>query len=398
MSSIGLSITVGHSNADIIGIDNKAIQAAVDYVRSLGGGVVEILPGRYLMHDSLHLRSGVVVRGHGSDTVLAKSNGVSSKLVLDGDYGEEQITVADPEKFHPGMGVSIKDRRASGCWQTTVATITGRSGSTFSINRPMVIDYLVSSDAEVTNTFPVISGKDVQNAGIEAPRVEGQKQDNAPLSGCRGGGIYLYRASDVSIRSCTVENFNGDGISYQKCDDITIEDCFVTGNTNFGLHPGSGSKRPTIRRCRVTHNGVIGLFVCWRVKNGVFEDNVFNHNGVSGVSIGHKDTDNLIRNNDISGNGVHGVYFREELEPMAAHRNLVEGNTICDNGNGEEGYGIKIDSELYGVVIRNNKIGSDTPGSTQQRYGVYKAVKVGEVQVADNDLRGNSVGDIYPHR
>ncbi|MBM3882501.1 MAG: hypothetical protein FJ387_22715 [Verrucomicrobia bacterium] len=40
-----VSITVGLRDAEIIGNDNRALQAAVDYVGSLGGGVVEVGPG-----------------------------------------------------------------------------------------------------------------------------------------------------------------------------------------------------------------------------------------------------------------------------------------------------------------------------------------------------------------
>ncbi|MFT5405302.1 MAG: hypothetical protein ACI9DF_004149, partial [Verrucomicrobiales bacterium] len=46
------AISVGHANADIIGTDNRALQAAVDYIAGLGGGIVNILPGTYLMNDS----------------------------------------------------------------------------------------------------------------------------------------------------------------------------------------------------------------------------------------------------------------------------------------------------------------------------------------------------------
>ena len=56
-------ITVGVRDADIIGSDNRALQAAVDYVGNLGGGVVVIGPGEYQMRDSLHLRNRVTVRG-----------------------------------------------------------------------------------------------------------------------------------------------------------------------------------------------------------------------------------------------------------------------------------------------------------------------------------------------
>src|SRR5688572_24541527 len=99
-------ITVGVRDADIVGRDNRALQAAVDYVGSLGGGVVEIGPGEYLMRDSLHLRPQVTVRGTPQKTVLRKAKSVASPLTLDGDYGEEQFTVKHPDGFAVGDGVA----------------------------------------------------------------------------------------------------------------------------------------------------------------------------------------------------------------------------------------------------------------------------------------------------
>src|ERR1043166_9532440 len=48
------SITVGLAGSDIIGNDNRALQAAVDYIAGLGGGTVEIGEGAFQMYDSLH--------------------------------------------------------------------------------------------------------------------------------------------------------------------------------------------------------------------------------------------------------------------------------------------------------------------------------------------------------
>ena len=95
-------ITVGRSSADLIGSDNRVLQAAVDYLANLGGGDVEIGPGDYLMRDSLHLRSGVTVRGRGGDTRLCKAPAAVSPLALDGDFGEEQITLQDPQISRSG--------------------------------------------------------------------------------------------------------------------------------------------------------------------------------------------------------------------------------------------------------------------------------------------------------
>jgi len=82
-------ITVGQTNTDVPGTDNRALQAAVDYVAGLGGGIVEIGPGEYLMRDSLHLRPHVVVRGTPGNTILRKADAAESPLVIDGDFGEE---------------------------------------------------------------------------------------------------------------------------------------------------------------------------------------------------------------------------------------------------------------------------------------------------------------------
>ena len=44
-------ITVGHQDAALIGRDNRALQAAVDYIAALGGGTVEIVSVRQETRD-----------------------------------------------------------------------------------------------------------------------------------------------------------------------------------------------------------------------------------------------------------------------------------------------------------------------------------------------------------
>ena len=98
------TITVGRAGTDLIGADNRALQAAVDYVAGLGGGTVEIGEGEYLMRDSLHLRSNVTVRGRKGKTILRKADASASPLALDGDFGEQQVTVGEPAGFAVGAG------------------------------------------------------------------------------------------------------------------------------------------------------------------------------------------------------------------------------------------------------------------------------------------------------
>ncbi len=267
-----IRITVGVANADITGTDNRALQAAVEYVSSLGGGTVEIGPGRYTMHDSLHLRSHVNVTGAGEETILVKPAAAQSQLLLDGDFGEEQVTLQSPEGFEVGSGISVCDD-SSGGFHTVVGTILWREGDVFGIDKPMGGDYMVANNARAATAYPVVSGYHIEGVSVEGLTIEGNKERNPSLTGCRGAGIFLYRGHGTRILNCRVYDYAGDGISFQQSNTVSVEACHCRGNTHLGLHPGSGSGSPTIRYCTSEQNGRIGLFLCWRVKFGTFENN-----------------------------------------------------------------------------------------------------------------------------
>ncbi|MBP7051288.1 MAG: right-handed parallel beta-helix repeat-containing protein [Phycisphaerae bacterium] len=372
-------ITVGKSDADLIGTDNRVLQAAVDYVAGLGGGVVEIHEGEYLMRDSLHLRSNVTVRGGKGKTILRKAAGAVSALALDGDFGEEQITVRDPNGFAVGAGVAIWDKSAGG-FHTTVARIIGRTGNTFAISKPLMADCMVRNDAKAATVFPVVSAYDAEGVRIEDLVVDGNKQENIPLNGCCGAGIFLYRAFGTVISGCLVRNYNGDGISFQQSNDVTVLDCISEENAALGLHPGSGSQRPTIRHCTARRNGTDGLFLCWRVRHGLFEDNLLEENGQFGISIGHKDSDNLFRRNTSRLNKQNGLFFRDESVGMAPHRNRFEDNTIENNGGPE----VRIRGEVNDLTFVKNTI-RDT--REEPSVGILIEEKAGPVHLQDNTIR-----------
>jgi parallel beta-helix repeat protein len=379
-------VTVGRHSADIVGADNRALQAAVDYVAGLGGGTVEIGEGEYLMRDSLHLRSQVTVRGVKDKTILRKADSAISALALDGDFGEEQITVVDPEGFAVGQGVAIWDKNAGG-FHTTVARITGRSGNTFSIDKPLMADCMVSDGAKAATVFPVISGYDLEGARVESVVIDGNKSANVFLNGCRGAGIFLYRGFGTVIQDCVVRQFNGDGISFQQSNDVIVRGCVSEDNAELGLHPGSGSQRPIVENCVARRNGTDGLFLCWRVRHGTFAENVIEDNGRFGISIGHKDSDNLIRSNRVRSNHGDGIHFRNETVGMAGHRNRVEDNLIEDNGRQEEAAGIRVNGATKDLVFKGNIIRDTRPaGARKQTIGIRLGEKSGTVHLSENTI------------
>ncbi len=391
------TITVGLSDADLIGSDHRALQAAVDYIASLGGGTVEIGPGTYVMRDSLHLRPLVTVRGVPERTILRKADGIVSPLVLDGDFGEEQATVRNLDGFDVGCGVAIWDK-TSGGFHTTVARITGRTGNSFSIDKPLNADCMVNNGAMAATAFPVISGYDLDGCRLEGLTIEGNREHNPHLNGCRGAGIFLYRGFGTIIEDCTVRNFNGDGISFQQSNDVVVRNCRCEDNASLGFHPGSGSQRPLVEKCVARRNGEDGLFLCWRVRHGVFQDNVLEGNGRFGISIGHKDSDNLLLRNEVRLNEQAGVCFRNESAAMAGNRNRLEENVIEDNGVLKEAPGILVQGETRELTFSGNVI-RDTrkAGDRKQTVGVRIDERAGAITLEKNAIEAEtSVDDRRP--
>jgi hypothetical protein len=249
---------------------------------------------------------------------------------------------------------------------------------------------MVDSGAQAATVFPIVSGYFAEGVRVDGLIIEGNKDENVPLNGCRGGGIFLYRCPGAELEHCMVRNFNGDGISFQQCNDVTVSDCVSENNAGLGLHPGSGSQRPSIRKCVARNNGEDGLFLCWRVKQGIFEDNLFEGNHRFGISIGHKDTDNLLRNNHVRGNDEDGVFFRNESEGMAGHRNRLENNVIENNGRDHAVAGIRVRGETSDLCFTGNTV-RDTRPATQrkQNTGIWLEEKVGTVTLSANSLEAD---------
>lgn len=392
--SVRPSIRVGLRDADINGADNRALQAAVDYVAGLGGGTVEIGPGVYTMNDSLHLRSHVTVRGAPGKTILRKARAAVSPLAVDGDFGEEQVTLTKPAGFSPGQGIAVWDKNSGG-FHTTVGRITGQNGNVFAVSRPLNADCMVDGGAQAATVFPVVSGTDIEDALVEHLIIDGNKGENVALNGCRGAGIYLCRGFATTIRHCLVRDYHGDGIGFQQSNDVVVEDCISEGNTGLGFHPGSGSQRPIIRTSTARQNSEDGLFLCWRVKYGLFEKNTFEDNGRFGISIGHKDTDNLLRENQVRANREDGVFFRNETAGMAGHRNRVEDNIIENNGRKDTAAGIRVRGETKDLILRNNIIRDTRPAADRrQTVGIRLEEHAGAVTLENNRIEaGTQVDD-----
>jgi hypothetical protein len=380
-----LTVTVGPKKADLVGSTDRVIQAAIDLVCRMGGGTVRLLPGTYRLRNAIHLQSGLRLVGGGTDTILIKEPSVTSKLIEDSDWYDQEITLANARGFQLGDGVCLRARKQGGDEVVLKRTLVARSGPRFRLDRPLHKNLWLTGAATASTLFAILDGDSVSDVWIEELCLDGNKSSNANLDGNYAGCIFLQDCNRITIRKVTARNYNGDGISWQICHDVTVENCHSHDHTGLGLHPGSGSQRPTIRGNRIENND-IGLFFCWGVRSGLAEKNVITGNRSFGLSIGHRDTDNLIRDNDIGKSGKVGVLFRPERgKSFAPHRNRLEDNRISDSG-GESGIGIDVQGEVDGLVFHKNTLRETR--APAKRTGIRIGRGVGTVELKDNRMAG----------
>jgi hypothetical protein len=381
-----LRVTVGPKKADLVGADDRVIQAAVDYVSRYGGGTVQLLPGTYRLRNAVFLRSGLRLLGSGVESVLLKEPSRTVRLAEDSDWYDREVTLADGRGFRVGDGVCLRARNPhTRGFVVLKRTLVARSGNRFKLDRPLRENLWLMEDATLASLFPLLSGENVRDVLLEDLCLDGNRKNNANLDGNYAGCIFLQDSSRITVRKVTARHYNGDGISWQVCHDVRVESCHSHDHAGLGLHPGSGSQRPIIRGNHLERNE-IGLFFCWGVRAGLAEKNVVEDNRSCGISIGHRDTDNVIRGNEVRRSGKVGVLFRPERgKGFAPHRNRLENNTIVDSGP-TGGVAVDVQGEVEGLVLTGNVL-RETRGAGS-RVGIRVGARVGKLELGENTIEG----------
>lgn len=390
----GVSVTVGPGKADLVGSNEKVIQAAADYVAGWGGGTVHILPGTYHMRNSVSLRSGVRIVGSGADSVLLKEPEVKTKLAQDSESWQREVVLADPSGFQVGDGVCLQviDEWHHGAWFIQ-RSLVARDGNRFKLDRPLKSDdFTVKGKATIATLFPLFNVDGVTDVRIENIALDGNRARQESLYHNWGnilGGIWLNKSNRIRMRKVISRKSCADGISAQTCNDISIEECHCHDNVGFGIHSGTGSHRPIARNNRLENN-YIGFYFCWGVQHGLVENNLILNNSRFGVRLGEKDTDNVVRNNEIRDSGKVGVMFQkvDGGRAYSPDHNRIEKNRIVNSG-AENGIGIDIRGIANAIRIDGNEILETR--QPLKRIGVRIGPQVEQVQLADNRIKGFAV-------
>ena len=381
-------LTVGQTEGDLRGTDDKILQASIEYLHRLGGGTLRILPGVYDLQNALHLRPGITLQGSGERTVLRKADSVVTTLARDSDWFEYGVQVRDASGFVPGGGIMLRSKTGPGDWQYDVlrATITAIQGDTLFLDRLTLENFWIEKEATAATIFPILTAENVDDVQVSDLVLDGNRDGNEHINGNFAGAVFIQHCNRWRFENVTARRYNGDGFSFQVCDDIEFHNCRAIDNADLGFHPGSGSQRPVFRRCHAKGNR-LGLFFCWSVSDGLVDDCRLSENGQYGISIGHRDTDNLITNCTIERNGETGILFRKEAgEFRCGHRNRIENCLIRDNGGQKPGIGIDIQGRTRDITIRGTRLENTAGG--HQRTGIRIGREAQRVILEDNTFDG----------
>jgi len=374
-----LVLTVGQTEGDLQGKDDKVIQAGVEYLHRLSGGTLRILPGTYTLHNAVYLRPGIVLQGSGEGTVLRKADSVVTPLCRDSDWFEYGVQVSDANGFTPGGGLMLRSKSGPGDWQFDVlrATVTAVRGNVLFLDQLTKENFWLEKQATAGTIFPLLTAENVDDVEVKDIVLDGNRDKNEHINGNFAGAVFIQHCNRWRFTNVTARHYNGDGFSFQVCDDIQFQNCQALNNADLGFHPGSGAQRPVFRHCTSKGNN-LGLFFCWSVSDGLAEDCTLSENRQFGISIGHRDTDNTIRNCTIERNGEVGILFRDEGgEFRGGHRNRIEDCVIRDNGP----TGIDIRGRTQDVAVVNTKLGN-------QKTGIRIGKEAGQVTLQGNAFDG----------
>lgn len=382
-----LVLTVGQTEGDLQGRDDKTIQAGIEYLDRLGGGTLHILPGVYNLRNAVYLRPNITLRGSGERTVLRKADSVVTALVRDSDWFEYGVQVKDVKGFTLGGGVMLRSKKGAGDWQYDVlrATVTDIQGDVLYLDRLTKENFWVDKDATAATIFPILTAENVDNVVVRDIVLDGNRDNNEHINGNFAGAVFIQYCNGWRFENVISRNYNGDGFSFQVCDDIQFHNCKAINNADLGFHPGSGSQRPLFRNCVAQANSQ-GIFFCWSVSDGLAENCILSRNKRFGISIGHRDTDNIIRGCTIERNGEVGILFRKEAnEFRCGSRNRIEDCIIRDNGTKKPGIGIDIQGKTQDITVRNTRL-ENTAGKNQ-KIGIRISEEAERTILQDNTFK-----------
>lgn len=277
--------------------DDVQIQAAIDYVSSLGGGSVFIKRGTYNLDAAIQVPSNMLIEGEGEETILVSPLAVADyRGMIENDHFDE----ATVDEY-----IIIRDITLEG--QLSSQVNTRPMGIAMKSCQHVVIEGVVCYNIKGDGVWFQGSARTCDDIKVRYTRHYTANYN----------GVTFSRMTNGLIDGCTVEDTDT-AISAFGCQDVIIRGNIVKNNNNGTNNVGIGIEGSADYQCR----------------NITIIDNISADQG-GGIGVHHGNTISII------GNAVYNISSSaiEVRVDYADHDITIVGNNI---------YGAE-----FGIVLNN---------------------------------------------
>ncbi|MDD4521709.1 MAG: right-handed parallel beta-helix repeat-containing protein [Methanosarcina sp.] len=412
------------SNPVYGGSDTACVQAALDYVASIGGGTILLMDGMYKFLSQLkYTGNNLTFMGQGPNTVLDFSSvssnisciyvhgsisTVNSTLTVTANAGDLTVSVSDGSKFKAGNYVRV---RSEGVFQPRVTDPNGApwtqkmgeiqqiasvANNTITLRTPLCGSYLTTDTAtvDVVNMLEYITFKDFKllgnpaafQWGINIEQVRNITVENIQSYDMVDRAVNITDCVDIWYTKNNITRSNRAGLGYglallNACRNVTcsenhFEDCrhgiACGGGNNYGIQYNQ-----TYTKNKGTYNSQnVGLFGPHPSYDGL----TVSDNSCIGSPLGYFNG----KNTTIIGNTVENAKTAGISLPSAAENAIVANNTITTLSD----HCIIVRSQYGNIDIHDNKLTCVKAGCD----GVNIAYQMDTIKVHNNIINVAGTG------
>jgi parallel beta-helix repeat protein len=370
--------------------DTSALQAAID-AAAKAKQKLTIPPGNYLVTRSLQARSGLAIWAFGATLVtsiadLGNSGLNVPTLNIDGVRNVEVsgLAIDGQKSLYPHTeykaGICINNSSAITIEDCDLYDCKGDGLICFSQSPGQRNRNIVVRNTTCRRNYRLGCAITDLTRGRFLDCVFAKSLGTSPMAGV---DIEPDRdsawISDIEFHRC---QFSGNGST--SGDDgagITIDLHEAPTNPQEGIH---------FYDCSIRANMIMGAILYHSRDIGFHDCRVFD-NGSSGIAIAQTSRNILVEGGLIASNKTQGI---TAIRDAGYRLNALEvrGVTIENNSQAapDEYDGIQLSGSCQDIQIHDNTI------TGSHRYGVWVGSSVTNVSLDGNDLRGNSVGPVFP--
>jgi parallel beta-helix repeat protein len=354
--------------------DQVQIQAAIDYVYSLGGGKIIIKAGDYSISDRINVQSYITIEGEDWNTVITMANSTNDYFFQNYDTtnGNTEIHIKDLKlvgnKAHNTICDGFNMVKVSDSFFEHIRITDARKGWRLD---------------EVTNTTFKDNYLDDPKNNTGAFNFQTGSSYNKVI-GNRAEGYTVCVNFDGTDEACNYNVVSENVFSDDQSDDgNTVGDCILFNSGGEGLVVEDGPTFNVISNNTINGFGEDGIRISDNCRNMTVTGNTIQNIGRYAIALsGFDNTDCVISGNAIYGGTTHTACDIGIMIDHAGIRNTIIGNTITD-------------CSVYGILLNHGGSSKNTvTGNTIYNIGsngIY--VQSDENVISANVIDGNGSTD-----